>query len=67
MAPGVLLVANRAEVAVRVLRTATELGWGAVAVASADDGACLHARIAPRTIPLPGRGPSAYLDPVAIV
>jgi acetyl/propionyl-CoA carboxylase alpha subunit/acetyl-CoA carboxylase carboxyltransferase component len=63
----VLLVANRGEVAVRVLRTAGELGWGTIAVAGTDDGGCLHTRLADRTITLPGRGSAAYLDAAAIV
>jgi acetyl/propionyl-CoA carboxylase alpha subunit/acetyl-CoA carboxylase carboxyltransferase component len=65
--PGVVMVANRGEVAVRVLRTAGELHWGTVAVSGVDDGGCLHTRLADRTITLPGRGSAAYLDGAALV
>jgi acetyl/propionyl-CoA carboxylase alpha subunit/acetyl-CoA carboxylase carboxyltransferase component len=65
--PGVLLVANRGEVAVRVLRTARERHWGTVAVAGPDDLGALHTRLADRTFTLPGRGSAAYLDAAAIV
>ena len=67
MKPGVLLVANRGEVAVRVLRTARELGWGTVAVAGRDDAGGLHTRLADRLATLAGHGPAAYLDPDALV
>ncbi|MGY1616029.1 carboxyl transferase domain-containing protein [Geodermatophilus sp. SYSU D00691] len=62
-----LLVANRGEVAVRVLRTATALGLRTVAVAPADDAGSLHVRRADDAVRLPGSGPAAYLDAAAVV
>lgn len=62
-----LLVANRGEVAVRVLRAAAELGIYTVAVYSKDDASCLHTGKADEAIALEGVGPSAYLDGAAIL
>jgi acetyl/propionyl-CoA carboxylase alpha subunit/acetyl-CoA carboxylase carboxyltransferase component len=56
-----LLVANRGEVAVRILRAAAEVGLPAVAVAPADD-AGRHLPMADEQVTLPGTGASAYLD-----
>ncbi|QFZ17678.1 acetyl-CoA carboxylase family protein [Saccharothrix syringae] len=58
-----LFVANRGEIAVRVLRAAADLGWGTVALVTDSDDA--HARFADRAVRLPdGR---AYLDVDAVV
>lgn len=65
--PTVILVANRGEVAVRVQRTARQLGFSAVAVFSSDDKGSPHVTGADRAVALPGSGPSAYLDVEAIV
>ncbi len=62
-----LLVANRGEVAVRVLRNAAALGLSTVAVAPEDDAGSLHVHRADDAARLPGTGPAAYLDVAAVV
>src|ERR1700727_3238 len=62
-----LLVANRAEIAVRVMATAAVLGIDTVAVYPDDDAACSHVARAGAAVRLPGAGPAAYLDVGAIV
>ncbi|GAA2106752.1 acetyl-CoA carboxylase family protein [Brevibacterium salitolerans] len=67
-----LLVANRGEIAVRIIRTARTAGMRTVAVRSADEEALgaaagLHVQLADEVVTLPGRGASAYLDVEAIL
>jgi len=62
-----LLVANRGEVAVRIMATAAVLGVETVAVYPADDAACGHVGRADIAVELPGTGVAAYLDVDAIV
>src|SRR6266436_1230747 len=57
-----LLVANRAEVAIRIARAAAGVGIPTVGVFSEDDAASLHVRHVDAARPLSGRGPRAYLD-----
>ncbi|MBV9620779.1 MAG: pyruvate carboxylase, partial [Gammaproteobacteria bacterium] len=59
-----LLVANRGEIAIRVLRAASELGLRTVAVYSHEDRFSLHRTKADEAYPVGvGRGPiEAYLD-----
>ena len=61
-----LLIANRGEVALRILRSARELGLSTVAMHAADDAGGQHCGQADRTIEIPGTGVKAYLDAAAI-
>ncbi|PZC50321.1 MAG: Pyruvate carboxylase [Chloroflexi bacterium] len=62
-----LLVANRGEIGIRILRAATDLGIETVAVHSQDDAQSLHTKHADQVVALSGSGPSAYLDIAEIV
>ncbi len=62
-----LLIANRGEVAVRILRAAQDLGIATVAVYSRDDADALHTRLADVAVQLEATGPSAYLDIAALI
>jgi len=62
-----LLVANRGEIAVRIMATASVLGVDTVAVYPADDAACGHVGRADAAVELPGTGAAAYLDVDAII
>ena len=57
-----LLIANRGEIAIRIARTAAEMGIATVAVFAEDDAESLHARSANEAAPLKGSGARAYLD-----
>jgi acetyl/propionyl-CoA carboxylase alpha subunit/acetyl-CoA carboxylase carboxyltransferase component len=67
MLPKSLLIANRAEIAIRVMRAAAEIGVRTVAVFSEDDVSSLHTRKADEARPLRGTGAGAYLDGEQIV
>ena len=62
-----LLIANRGEVAIRIMRAAAELGMRTVAVFSEDDAQSLHTRRADEAYLLTGPGPVAYLDAECIL
>ena len=64
-----LLVANRSEIAIRVFRSATELGIGTVAIYSHEDRYALHRFKADEAyrIGKPGEPIRSYLDIAAIV
>jgi acetyl/propionyl-CoA carboxylase alpha subunit/acetyl-CoA carboxylase carboxyltransferase component len=62
-----LLIANRGEIALRIIRTATELELDTVAVYAEDDADSPHVHAADEAIGLPGAGPAAYLDHAAIL
>jgi acetyl/propionyl-CoA carboxylase alpha subunit len=62
-----LLIANRGEIAIRIARTAAELGIETVAVHSRDDAHSLHTRKADMARALDADGPAAYLDARALI
>ena len=57
-----LLVANRGEIAVRIMRAAAELGIATVAIYAKDDDGSLHTGKADEAAALDGVGVGAYLD-----
>jgi acetyl/propionyl-CoA carboxylase alpha subunit len=67
MSISTLLVANRGEVAIRVIRAAAELRIRTVAIYSSDDATSLHVRKADEARRLDGRGAAAYLDASQVV
>src|SRR5438874_10098001 len=63
-----VLVANRGEVAVRVIRALHELGVEAVAVYSTADAGALHTRLADRTVCIgPPPAAASYLNVASVV
>jgi acetyl/propionyl-CoA carboxylase alpha subunit/acetyl-CoA carboxylase carboxyltransferase component len=67
MIPKSILIANRGEIAIRIIRAAAEMGIRTVAIFSEDDGGSLHTVKADAAIALRGIGPAAYLDMDQIV
>ncbi|MEV0523061.1 carboxyl transferase domain-containing protein [Streptomyces sp. NPDC050439] len=67
MGSAAVLVANRGEIAVRVLQAAAEVGLRTVAVYAQDDAAARHVQLADEAQPLGGTGPAAYLDADAVL
>ncbi|WP_199849535.1 carboxyl transferase domain-containing protein [Blastococcus sp. Marseille-P5729] len=64
---GRLLVANRGEIAVRIIESAALMGLQTVAVYPDDDRSTLHVERADESVLVPGAGPAAYLDVEAII
>ncbi len=62
-----LLVANRGEIAIRIIRAAQDLGLHTVAVYTGDDAESLHTRVADEAYELPGKGARGYLDIAAMI
>jgi len=57
-----LLIANRGEIAIRIIRAAGEMGIRTVAVCSEDDKQSLHTKLADKSVVLKGNGVAPYLD-----
>ncbi|MCX7567949.1 ATP-grasp domain-containing protein [Sulfitobacter sp. F26169L] len=62
-----LLIANRGEIALRIARTASELGIKTCAIAPQDDLQSLHVLRADEVVTLSGQGARAYLDIDAVI
>lgn len=62
-----VLIANRGEIAVRIARTAADIGVRTVAVFSEDDDTSLHRHGADDAVGLKGTGARAYLDIAQLV
>ncbi|WP_330257276.1 ATP-grasp domain-containing protein [Nocardia sp. NBC_00565] len=62
-----VVVANRGEVAVRVIRTARERDYSTLALHTDDEATALPVRLADEAVQLPGVGAAAYLDIAAVV
>ena len=67
MSSATVLVANRGEIALRIIRTARETGHRVVAVYAADDAQSPHVSAADEAVALEGVGAQAYLDVDAII
>src|SRR5580658_7337527 len=67
MIPSSLLIANRGEIAIRIMRAAAEMGIRTVAVFPDDDSNSLHTRKADEARRLSGVGAAAYLDGEQII
>ncbi|MFL2783946.1 MAG: carboxyl transferase domain-containing protein [Dehalococcoidia bacterium] len=62
-----ILIANRGEIAIRIMRASSDLGISTVAVFSEDDSESLHRTIADESFQLEGQGVFAYLDIEGII
>jgi len=62
-----LLIANRGEIAVRIRRSATEMGMRCVAVYTAEERDLPHVYGTDEAVLLPGSGGAAYLDIDALI
>ena len=62
-----LLIANRGEIAIRIARTAAEMGLTTISVFAEDDALALHTKKTDEVRALKGAGAAAYLDIAQIV
>jgi acetyl/propionyl-CoA carboxylase alpha subunit/acetyl-CoA carboxylase carboxyltransferase component len=62
-----ILVANRGEIALRIVRAIRDIGAHSVAVYAQDDANAPHVALADEAVALAASGPPAYLDAKALV
>ena len=62
-----MLIANRGEIAVRIIRAAQDLGLATVSVYARDDAGALHTTLADEAVALDATGPAAYLDITTLI
>ncbi len=62
-----ILIANRGEIAVRLVRALRDLDAASVAVYARDDALALHVQLADTAVALDATGPAAYLDKAALI
>jgi len=62
-----ILIANRGEIALRLVRAVRDLGAQSVAVYASDDAHALHVHLADEAVALQAHGPAAYLDSAALI
>ncbi|MBF6162084.1 acetyl-CoA carboxylase family protein [Nocardia cyriacigeorgica] len=62
-----IVVANRGEIAVRIVRTARERGYRTHVLHTGEESESAAARLADEAVRLPGEGAGAYLDVDAVV
>ena len=62
-----ILIANRGEIALRIVRALQELGIASVAVYADDDAQAPHVQAADSAVALGVTGPAAYLDAAHLI
>lgn len=62
-----ILIANRSEIAVRLIRAAHDMDIDSVAIYALDDAQALHVRLAGSAVGLGETGPSAYLNMAKVI
>ncbi|MBC7728277.1 MAG: carbamoyl-phosphate synthase large subunit, partial [Microbacteriaceae bacterium] len=62
-----ILIANRGEIAIRIARSAADLGLASVVVYAEDDALSLHVKAGDQAVGLTGQGAAPYLDAAQLV